>query len=380
MAVYVVGMGAVTPFGKGVAALWQGLLEGRSALKPASVLPHDGLRNTLVGEVAGYTAATPSRAVQMLLDAAGEALAPIAADHERLAATGMVLGTNFGAMSRAETGLFESPVDLDEYEFDSAVRHLRARYRLGGPAVVLSLSCASGLAVLRDGMLLLAEGACRYVLAGGFDELSRYALVGLSALRAVTADTVKPFAADRSGTIFSEGAGCLLLAAERPAGECAELLAVALNNDAYHLTAPEKTGAPIERLVRQALQEASAAPEDIDYINAHATGTPYNDANEHRVFRAVFGERALDIPVSANKGALGHLMGAAGAVETIAAMQCALTGTIPPNVNSEPADPAIALDIVRGAPRRQPIRKFLKCSYGIGGTNACAVFAVSAKD
>lgn len=379
--VYIVGTGAVTPFGRGVDALWEGLLSGRSALKPAEVIPQEGLRSPLVGEVDGYPEQHRlPRGVRMLLDAAEEALRPISDDIRALRQTGIALGTNFGGMSRAETGLFERPKDLDGYEFGYGVRLLREQFGLGGPAVILSLSCASGTAALWDAMQMLREGVCSSVLVAGFDELSRYALVGLSALRAVTSDTIKPFAEDRSGTIFSEGAGALLLSHRPPERRAVRILSVVLNNDAYHLTAPEKTGKQIGSLIRRALDEAGLSPDNIDYINAHATGTPYNDANESRVFSGVFGARIKDIPVSATKGAIGHLMGAAGAVETIAAVKAALEGVIPPTVNSEPPDAEIVLDVVRGGPRPCRIRSFLKCSYGIGGTNACAVFSVAGKD
>ncbi|HHN46042.1 MAG TPA: beta-ketoacyl-[acyl-carrier-protein] synthase family protein [Planctomycetes bacterium] len=373
---YIVGMGAVSPFGKTVDALWNGLLSGRCALKPVTVIPADGLRNPLAGQVDGYPPdAERSRSLRMLIDAAREALSPIAGDREALSSTALVLGTNFGGVERAEIGLFDAPVEIARYEFAFTASCLKKELGIGGVHRVVSLSCASGTAVLHVGKRLLETGEARFVLACGYDELSRYALIGLSALRAITPDTVKPFAVDRAGTVFSEGAGALLLSAA-PLGERpVRLPGSSLNNDAYHLTAPEKTGIPIQTLIRRALMDAGISPSDIDYINAHATGTPYNDANETAVFKAVFGDAAYKIPISANKGAIGHCMGAAGSLETIAAVRAMQDEILPPTVNSSPPDPELDLDYLRDGPRKAAPRFALKTSYGFGGTNAAAVLA-----
>ncbi|MBN1809677.1 MAG: beta-ketoacyl-[acyl-carrier-protein] synthase family protein [Planctomycetes bacterium] len=374
MKAYVTGMGAVSPFGKGVDTLWQGLLAGKSAIKPITVIPTDGLRNSTGGEVEGYPPEHERpRSLRMLIDAAAEALAPVSNDPTALKNTSLVLGTNFGGVKMAETGLFEAPAEIGRYEFQYAASAVAEHFALGGRHRVVSLSCASGAATLHIARRLIEHGCSRYVLACGYDELSTYALVGLSALRAVSADGIKPFAADRSGTIFSEGAGAVLLGPE-PYGQRPVAIAGSyLNNDAYHLTAPEKTGVPIQVLIRKAIEDAGITPDDIDYINAHATGTPYNDANETRVIQAVFGDRAPSIPVSSNKGAMGHCMGAAGSLETIATVKAVQEETLPPTVNSFPPDPELTLDYLRNGPRSCQVRYALKMSYGFGGTNAALV-------
>jgi 3-oxoacyl-(acyl-carrier-protein) synthase len=367
-------MGAVSPFGKGVPTLWNGLLSGKCAIKPITVISTDGLRNPNAGQVNGY-APDPenARSIRMLLDAGREAIASISNNPAALSRTALVLGTNFGGVERAEHGLFEAPADLAMYEFSFAARKVKQELGLGGPHRVVSLSCASGTAVLHIGRRMLESGQADYVLACGYDELSRYALVGLSALRAITADTVKPFAKDRAGTIFSEGSGAILLSATVPKDRPVCIAGSYLNNDAYHLTAPEKTGVPIQNLVRTTISDAGITTDKIDYINAHATGTPYNDANETAVFKAVFGQNAAKIPISANKAAIGHCMGAAGSLETIATMRAMQEETLPPTINSNPPDPELDLDYLRDGPRKKAVFHALKTSYGFGGTNAAVV-------
>jgi len=372
--VYVLGMGAVSPFGKGVETLWQNLLAGNCAIRPITVISTDGLRNSNAGQVDGYPPdVSRPRSLRMLIDAASEALEPLKSQPEALSKVTLVRGTNFGGVERAEEGLFEKPEEIGRFEFAYAASHLKEALGITGPHYVISLSCASGAATIHFGKSLIQKGRADYVLACGYDELSRYALVGLSALRAITADQLKPFAADRGGTIFSEGAGAILLGYEKPAGKPVIAAGSHINNDAYHLTAPEKTGIPIQNLIKAAISDACIAPENINYINAHATGTPYNDANETSIFKAVFGEKAYKIPISSNKGAIGHCMGAAGTIETIATIRAIQEEKLPPTIHSAPPDPELDLDYLRDGPRQLRVNYALKTSYGFGGTNAALV-------
>jgi 3-oxoacyl-[acyl-carrier-protein] synthase II len=396
-------MGAVSPHGRGVQTLWRALLEGRTAFRPISLFDASVFRNAQAGEVPGYPPAPGrTRAERMLRDAAAEALAealglpPDAAPEtvsaavraSSLAGAALVAGTNFGGMSAAETALVEGEQDprragLDEYLFGRAAAATAREFGLNGPQFNLSLSCASGAAALGLACDLVRSGRAEVALACGYDELSLFAYAGLSALHAITPETMRPFDLRRKGTLFSEGAGALLVESEtqarrRPAARRhAEVLGRALNNDAYHMTAPEQEARGIQALMRAALRDAGCPPERIDHLNLHATGTLYNDRIEARAVRAVFGPRGSSIPAAAVKSSIGHTMGAAGALETIAAALTLREGLVPPVCGLDMAqkDPECDLRTPINAPVSGEFRTALKTSYGFGGTNAAIVLA-----
>jgi 3-oxoacyl-(acyl-carrier-protein) synthase len=380
----ITGLGAVSPLGRGVPALWDGLVAGRRALRPLTLFPATGLRNSLAGEVEGYPPPEPggdSRALRFLLDAAAEAAADAglsagAFDPHR---AGIVTGTNFGGIGAAEPVLAGKAADLSGYEFAALTSRAAAQVGLCGPALTLSLSCASGAAALVVALDLVRAGRADVVLASGYDELSLHCLAGLSALHAVSGSDITPFDANRSGTIFGEGAGVLVVEeAEHARGRGARawcaLAGGAVNNDAYHMTAPEKEGKGIQKLMRLALADAGLAPEEVDHINLHGTGTKYNDLIETRAIKSVFGERAGKLVLTANKSMIGHTMGAAGSHESICAVKSLVEGLVPPTVGLTRPDPECDLDYCPGAARKVEIRAALKNSYGIGGTNACVAF------
>jgi 3-oxoacyl-[acyl-carrier-protein] synthase II len=404
--VVITGMGVVSPHGRGVEKLWSGLLIGRSALTPLTLFDASMFRNPLAGVVSGYAAstdsATPCRAIRMLLDAADDAMrdafglsesAPSAEIVARVASddlkhAGIVAGTNFGGMSAAETALVDGRTDpakasLNGYLFGTAGAQLAARYGMGGPRLNLSLSCASGTAAIGLACDLIRQGRAEAALACGYDELSLYIYAGLSALRAITPETIRPFDQRRKGTLFSEGAGVMLLesaahAAARKAPKIyARVRGRAMNNDGYHMTAPEQEARGIQALMRAALADAGVEAGAIDHLNLHATGTPYNDAIETKAAHAVFGERAASIPVCSVKSSIGHCMGAAGIIEATAAVLTLRDGKVPPVLGLDPKekDPACNLNTPTGAPLEGNFKTILKTSYGFGGTNAAVVLA-----
>jgi 3-oxoacyl-[acyl-carrier-protein] synthase II len=431
IAAAITGMGAVSPHGRGVGALWKGLLEGRAAFSPITLFDAKPFRNPLAGEVAGYPvlADGPPRAQRMLHDACREALADAIglsdriapgaqagsaggeaeADLDRelasrlagltgLASAAIVTGTNFGGMSAAERALSgggavspasgaqaadraaSSAGDLSQYLFGAAADHVAAAFGLVGPRFNLSLSCASGVAALGVALDLIRRGQAKAALACGYDELSLFVYAGLSALHAMTPETIRPFDRRRKGTLFSEGAGALMVedlshARRRGARIHALVLGRACNNDAYHMTAPEQDARGIQALMRAALADAGTPPEDIGHLNLHATGTQYNDRIEALAIKAVFGPRGSQIPVSAVKSSIGHTMGAAGLLETIAAVLSLREGLAPPILGLDPAekDPECDLLTPTGKPLAVRFDAALKTSYGFGGTNAAVV-------
>jgi 3-oxoacyl-(acyl-carrier-protein) synthase len=385
----ITGLGAVSPYGRGVGALWDGLVAGRKALRPITLFSTEGLRSPLGGEVPGYappaSADEPTRAERFLLDALAEALADagLAAGGFDPARAALVAGTNFGGMSAAERALAPggSP-GLSRYDFAGIAGRAAGAAGFAGPSAALSVSCASGAAALVVALELVRGGRADLVVAAGYDELSRYCLAGLSALRAISPGDITPFDAKRAGTVFGEGAGALVVesaggAARRGAREWCELAGGAANNDAYHLTAPEKEARGIVKLMRQALADAGAAPGEIGHVNLHGTGTKYNDLIETKALKEVFGAHAKRLVLTANKSMIGHTMGAAGAHESIAAVKTLVENLVPPTVGLGTPDPECDLDYCPGSSRRVELRAVLKNSYGIGGVNASIVLRKS---
>lgn len=401
--VVITGMGAVSPHGRGVKALWNGLLEGRSAFSPLTLFDASMFRNPLAGNVAGYDPEPNGqpRALRMLLDASREALRDAFAldegagdgcigvkfsGDEAITHGAIVTGTNFGGMSAAETALVDgardpSKASLEKYLCGHAGDELARRYGIRGPRLNISLSCASGTAAIGLAFDLVRRGRAEFVLVCGYDELSLYVYAGLSALRAITTETIRPFDKRRKGTLFSEGAGAMVVesaehAARRKAPRIhAKILGRAMNNDGFHMTAPETEAHGIKALMRDALKDAGIEPEGIDHINLHATGTPYNDAIETKAVHAVFGARGRSIPVCSVKSSIGHTMGAAGVLESIAAVNTLNAGLVPPVLGLEAAekDPECDLNAPIGVPLRGAFNTILKTSYGFGGTNAAIV-------
>ncbi|MHC5055266.1 MAG: beta-ketoacyl-[acyl-carrier-protein] synthase family protein [Planctomycetota bacterium] len=382
--ILVTGLGAVSPLGWGVMPLWEGLVAGRSGLGPVRRFDASAFRSAGGGEVpqGEGEGPTPARTLAegYLLEAVREALAGSGAPRE---GTALVVGTNFGGMSAAERALAGGgEPDLAGYEFREQAARCARELGLSGVTVALSLSCASGTAALVVARDLIRSGRAERAVAAGYDELSRYAFGGLAALRAMTTTALRPFDRRRDGTLFSEGAGAIVIeseraAAERGRGALAEVLGGALTNDGYHMTAPEKEARGIQALIRGALADAGTDAGRVDHVNLHGTGTKYNDAIETKALKGVFGERATRIPVTANKGTLGHAMGAAGALETVATVLSMRHGLVPPTMGHEEPDPECDLDVVTGGAREVRVGVALKTSYGIGGANAAVVLGAA---
>ena len=380
-------MGAVSPVGCGVAKFWEALCAGRSGLAPITRFDASPFRNNLAGEVKDFNAfpfrpegKRLSRATAYALAASREAVhdAGLGRPVPNLARLGLVLGTNFGSLDDLGEYFEGDERRLESYSFQSAVDCVAGDLGVRGPTLVLSLSCASGVAVIGCAMDLIRMGRADAAVACGFDELSHFAYTGLNALRTITPDTLRPFDKHRNGTLFAEGAGAFVIESEahlreRAGRPIAELLGYAMNNDAYHMTAPDQSGRGIIAVMREALADAHIEPDQIDHVNAHGTGTPYNDKIETTSIKTVFGERAKSIPVVSLKGMMGHTMGAAGALETIGAALTIRDGTIPPTLGLRTPDPECDLDYVPGTARRANVKAVLSNSYGIGGANAAVV-------
>jgi len=390
-AVVVTGMGAVSPYGWGQAALWRGLCSASPAIGELGRFDPRPHRTHLAAEVPAPPAARPlpagdTHADRFAVAAAAEALAESGLGDLEETVVGVYFGSSTG-------GLFESE------EFFAArwaggrpaLRHLVSQppsgpgeavaraFGLGGPVETISSACSSANLAIGIGLEALRGGEVEVALCGGADSLCRLTHAGFNSLRSVDPGPCRPFRLGREGLTLGEGAAVLVLETLRHAQArgARPLLVVAGAGgscDAHHMTAPDPSGAGVERAVRAALADAATAPEEIAFVNAHGTGTPLNDAAEWEALRRVFGERASAIPVTSTKGSIGHYLGSAGAVEAVATALCLLHEEVHPTPGDGDVDPACPVDLVRGIPRTVPgARAALSTNFAFGGSNAALV-------
>jgi beta-ketoacyl-acyl-carrier-protein synthase II len=313
-------------------------------------------------------------------------------DAERV---GVYFGTAIGGFERAEEALqvFRSHgyARINPFAVPSALAnmpafHVTQDFGALGPNSTFTTACATGTQTVGEAALAIRTGRADVILAGGTEALIRdFALAGFAAMRALPTSfndapekASRPFDARREGFVFSEGAACLILeslehARARGARIYAEVIGYASSSDGFHMAAPDPTATGAIRTMQWALEDANVRPGEVDYINAHGTSTPANDATETLAIKRLFGEHAYEIPVSSTKSMIGHPMGAAGAIE---AAVCALTlhsGRIHPTVNYDEPDPVCDLDYVPNEARQADVRVTLSNSFGLGGQNACLV-------
>jgi 3-oxoacyl-(acyl-carrier-protein) synthase len=391
--ILVTGMGAITPLGFSVAETWRGLLAGTSAIGPMDLFDLGGMACTQAGQIRNFAppaalAATGCRdratgfaaaaCLEALAQASGARPQASAAINERAA---LVCATNFAAMDHGENALTPeaSASAACDLTAGACADRIAAALNLAGPRTTITLSCAAGAAGLAYGAGLIRHGRAERVLVVGFDALSRFAWSGLCALRTMAKDRVRPFDLNRGGTIFTEGAAAMLLESEasctaRGATPLAALVGWGTNNNGFHITAPAPRGAGSAQAMRQALARAGLAPEAIDHVNAHGTGTKPNDSTESQAIADVFGAHAPKIPVTSIKASLGHMLGAAGTIEAIASILSLREGVIPPTTNFETPDPECSVDLVANQPRKAALKYVLSNSAGIGGCNAAVIF------
>jgi len=383
--VVVTGMGAVCCFGAGVLALWDAVTAGRCGIRPLQRLSRQSHRYSLCGEVPDVNALpAPDEdlAVRFAIVAAQEALSQASLDAALRRFVVPVFASNFAAMSTRERLFREdaaAPARAGGLFGDGPLLRAAALLGVGANGSALSLSCASGNAAIGYAADLLREGSAQVAVAVGCDAISEIVWAGLGALRAMSDTALRPFDRRRDGTIFAEGAGAMVLetlshARARGARPLAEFLGWGTSSDAFHLTHPEPEGQGMIRAMAAALSDARIGPEDVDHVNAHATGTRLNDRLETLALKAVLGRRAAKIPVSGIKSMLGHAMGAAGTLEAIVTVMTLRTGIVPPTIGLEEPDPDCDLDYVPGGARRADVGVALNNSAGFGGCNAAVLF------
>jgi len=259
-------------------------------------------------------------------------------------------------------------------------------YGIKGPVVTNTAACAAGVYSMFEALHFLRRGDVVALVAGGTESailpLAFVSMARTGALSRRNDDpqtASRPFDKDRDGFVFGEGAGILVLetldhARARGARILAELAGASITADAFHVSAPEPSGESAKRAIQKAIQDAGLQPEDIDYVCAHGTSTPLNDATETKALKLALGEHAYRIPVSSVKSMIGHLLGAAGALSAVATVKTLETGCIPPTINQFTADPECDLDYVPWKPRKAEVRNVLVNGFGFGGQNSVAVF------
>jgi 3-oxoacyl-[acyl-carrier-protein] synthase II len=380
--VAIVTAGVVTPVGVDLETFWSGLLTGADGTSTIERFEVADLRVQRGGEIKKLRpppgAGDPScRASQLLLAAARdlEARAVMDCPPDRLA---VVVGTALGGVDELERAIVEdrSARRAQAGLYDSPAYCLADRLGARGAVLTVSTACASGATAIGLAADLLLANAADLVVAGGYDPLCRFVMRGFDALRSLTRERVRPFDRRRSGLLLGEGAGLVLMARDgdvRGRARLGRLLGHASGSDGSHVAAPHPEGRGLEFSIRTAMAHAGVGPDAIDFVSAHGTGTPVNDRIETAVLKRVLGGRAGAVPVNSIKGALGHTMGAAAALEAIMCLLASRHGMVPQTAGFEEPDPACDLDYVPAAPRLWRSRVSLSTSLGFGGSNAALV-------
>ncbi|MDX1413442.1 MAG: beta-ketoacyl-ACP synthase II [Candidatus Promineifilaceae bacterium] len=406
--VVITGMGIISPLGHTKEENWDSLLKGRSGIGPITQFDPDGLPVTIAGEVKDFSPAKymnfkearrMSRVSQLAVAAAQMALddAGLTIPVENPERVGVLIGTGVGGFEVADRNLTiyrtkgynrVNPFAMTAFLPNMPSHHVSLLAGSYGPISTVNAACATGTQAFGEGSELIRRGSADTVLTGGAEGLIHEAAVaGFARMLALSTAfndeperASRPFDKDRDGFVLSEGAGVVVLerldkAVARGARIYAEVLGQASSSDAFHVAAPDPDAAGKVRAMRWAIENAGLTTEDIDYINAHGTSTPVNDASETYAIKTLFGEQAYEIPVSSSKSVLGHAMGGTGAIEAIFCAYALHEQIIPPTWNYETPDPDCDLDYVPNAPRPAKLHTALSNSFGLGGQNACLVLA-----
>lgn len=403
--VVVTGFGLVTPLGIGVEQNWQAILKGVSGVSYISLFDASNFSTRIAAEVKDFDPAdyVDKKDIKKMdrfahFAIAGAEMAILLSDlkvtDENCDHIGAIIGSGLGglpAIEETHTILMEKgPRRVSPFFIPSVIANLSSgmiaiRYGIKGPSSCTVTACAAGTHAIGDAFKMIQRGDALAMFCGGAEAvISPLSLSGFCSMKALSSrndepsKASRPFDAERDGFVMGEGAGILILeqleyALARNATIYAEVLGYGLSADAYHITAPDPNGQGAIRCMAMAIHDAGISPQDVDYINAHGTSTPYNDKIETLAIKKVFGEHAFKLPISSTKSMTGHLLGAAGGVEAIFSILTINHGVIPPTINLENPDPECDLDYVPNYPRTKEIKVVLSNSFGFGGTNASII-------
>lgn len=412
--VVITGLGVLAPNGIGKEAFWQACLAGRSGIRQISRFDASTLPTRIAGEIPDFNpealGLTPEecihldRSTQLAIAASNLALQDAhlvnALTEEERERTGVFMGAAMASIEEGESiwaqltssgtqplGAITEDIWFSDSLFlnNAPAAAIAAHHQLYGPSTVISTGCSAGADAIGQAFWAIQEGQAERMLAGGTDSSISYTGINvfsiMGALSTRNEDpqrASRPYDAGRDGFVMAEGAGVLLLeernlALARGAHIYAELIGFTSNSNAYHMTALPADGAPLQQLLRQALAEAGITLAQLDYINSHGSSTPPNEVAETMAYKAVFGQQAYRIPISATKSMIGHTQGAAGAIEAIVTALVIQEQVLPPTINQELADPQCDLDYVANEARRSAVNIALTHSSGFGGVNTALI-------
>jgi 3-oxoacyl-[acyl-carrier-protein] synthase II len=401
--VVVTGMGTVNPLGKNVEEYWDGLIEGRSTARPVASFPTERLATKFACEVHNFdpkdfmdrkAAQRMARFSQMAVAASTMALADSGLDlsKEDSFRVGVDMGTGIGGFIEMTQGAISyatknrlNPLYAPMIIPNMAAASVAMAFHVRGPNTTVTTACAASTHTIGDATRIIQHGDADVMLAGGSEAgLCEVGFASFNAIRALSTrneapeKASRPFDRDRDGFVPGEGAGVLVLesrehAVSRGARIYGEVLGFALTCDAFHQVAPDETGEAPAMAITLALSDAGIEPKDVDYVNAHGTSTLLNDAGETKALKIALGDHAYKVAISSTKSMIGHLLGAAGAVEAIATLLTINRGIVHPTINYENPDPACDLDYVPNTSRRMEVRTAISNGFGFGGHNAVVV-------
>ncbi len=404
--VVVTGLGAVTPIGNDVPSYWEGLRSGRNGVAPITLFDPSRHACRFAAEVKGFDptgwlepkeSKRWDRFCQFAVVAAKQAVADagLAIEGALQQRVGVAIGSGVGGLLMMETQArvlnergpdrvtpFCVPMMIPNMATGLTAIALGAK----GPSTAVATACAAGSNAIGDAFRLIQLGHADAMVCGGAESaITPLGVAGFASARALSfrnddpATASRPFDAGRDGFVIGEGAGVLVLerlehAQARGATILAEIVGYGMTCDAHHITAPSPGGVGGAEAMRLALHDAALEPESVDYVNAHGTSTPANDANETSAIKSALGEHAWSVPVSSTKSMTGHLLGGSGGIEAVAAVLAIQNGIVPPTINFQTPDPACDLDIVPNQAREHRIDVVLSNSFGFGGHNVCLAF------
>ena len=403
--VVVTGLGTVNPVGIGIEETWKNIKAGKSGIGKITKFDASQLPSQIAGEVKGFKPEEfmPAKLVsrvdtfiqyaiastRMALEDAGLPLNDLGEE------VGVIIGVGMGGVGQIEhyTRILDergyrrvTPFFIPMIIPNMAAGQVAILFGAKGPNTAVCTACAAGNHAIGESFRLIREGLAKVMICGGTESLiTPLCVAGFSVMKALSTrndepeKASRPFDAKRDGFVIAEGCGILILeelehALKRGAKIYAEIIGYGLNADAYHMTAPCPDGDGAARCIEMALKDAGIKPEDVDYINAHGTSTPLNDAAETKAIKKVFGEHAYKLMVSSTKSMTGHLLGGAGGLEGVLTVLSLYEGVIPPTINLEEPDPECDLDYVPNQARKADIKIALSNAFGFGGTNACVIF------
>ncbi|OJH39830.1 beta-ketoacyl-ACP synthase II [Cystobacter ferrugineus] len=409
--VVITGTGIITALGTGTEKNWQAMLAGQSGIGPITRFELGKIDTRFAGEVKDFQpeqfidrrevrrmdlfAQYALAAADMAVKESGLPIGPDAPHGYQAEKVGVIVGSGIGGISSLEEqhrkGLDKgfdrlSPFFIIQMIINMAPGLISMRYGCKGPNWSPVSACATSAHAIGEAWKSIRLGECDAVIAGGAEAaITPLGMGGFSVMKALSSrnddptHASRPFDKERDGFVMGEGAGIIVLeelehAKKRGANILAELVGYGANSDAHHVTQPAPEGEGAARCMRLALASAGMNPEDVGYINAHGTSTPFNDANETKAIKTVFGAHARKLPVSSTKSMTGHMLGAAGGAEAVVSVMTLLRGVIPPTINLTTPDPDCDLDYVPNQAREQRVDAVMSNSFGFGGTNAVLVF------